>query len=571
MELKIWHKMIIGISIPSLIALLGGVLTYGYMNDAEKRQGFVLIADDLKENVLEVRRNEKNFLHYKKTEDLDNLYNAISALGNSISIISSQASQELGQDDFLQLNQMIATYRGTIDALNDNYLDEIRVTKDVMTQGDNMEAFAAQEKKIKELTTSFILHLRLLEKNYMLFRDRESFLKFDERLSILKKMTTVCASCKMYIEAVNSLVNSYGENDSMENDLREIGREMEKVTGRIAESERQMISSFITLTKRLLIAALVLLCTLGPFFVYKTANYIVAPIKRISDITKRISEGETDVRAPIKENDETSSLARSFNQMLDDMQLTHRSLEQSMELLTEKQAQLVDSEKRASLGLLVSGVAHELNNPLNNISIIAERMIEEESDSSDEEMKSFNNILSQCERAKHIVENLLDFARARKSTDMEKLDTVDVVKESFNLVANQLRINKINLEQDIPDMAILINGNRSKLEQIFVSVFTNAIQAMRETGTLSVSLKTGTDDRNVIIKINDTGPGIPEEDIKNIFEPFFTTKPVGKGTGLGLSVCKSLVMEHDGEINVESRIGKGTTFTIKFPLYEETA
>ena len=93
---------------------------------------------------------------------------------------------------------------------------------------------------------------------------------------------------------------------------------------------------------------------------------------------------------------------------------------------------------------------------------------------------------------------------------------------------------------------------------------------MTNHGTLSVSLKPGTDDRNVLIKISDNGQGIPEEDIKNIFEPFFTTKPVGKGTGLGLSVCKSLVMEHNGEVDVESQSGKGTTFTITFPLYKES-
>jgi signal transduction histidine kinase len=102
-----------------------------------------------------------------------------------------------------------------------------------------------------------------------------------------------------------------------------------------------------------------------------------------------------------------------------------------------------------------------------------------------------------------------------------------------------------------------------------VSIFTNAIQAMTDHGTLSVSIKPGTDDRNVLIKISDTGSGIPEEDIKNIFEPFFTTKSAGKGTGLGLSVCKSLVMEHDGEVHVKSQVNKGTTFTIKFPLFKE--
>ena len=572
MQLRIWHKMILGISIPSFIAVLGGLLTYGYINDFESRQGFVLLTNDLKEHVIEVRRNEKTFLPNKNAESLTNLRNTISALNNSISTISSEISLEAGKEVFPRLHKFIETYLKTADGLHENSVTETMITERVMKEGRQLEALAEEGKNLNELTANFIHNLQFLETNYMLFRDKESFLKLNDSLLKLEKMIPLCSGCKTYIEAVNLLFNSYEAEGLFKSRLQETGSEIEKIAVKIDNHERAKIASFIMKSKRLLIAALILLCTLGPLFVYKTASYIVTPIKRIDDITKRISEGDMNLRAPIKEKDETSSLALSFNKMLDHMNLTHQSLEKSMELLTLKQAQLVDSEKRASLGLLVSGVAHELNNPLSNISLIAESMTEDVSDHlSTEEMKDLNNILMQCERAKHIVDNLLDFARARKSTDMEKQDFVSVVNESFGLVANQMRINNINLEQDIPDNPIFINGNRSKLEQILVSIFTNAIQAMKDHGTLSVSLKPGTEDRYVHIKISDTGSGIPEEDIKNIFEPFFTTKSAGKGTGLGLSVCKSLVMEHDGEVHVESQSGKGTTFTITFPLYKESA
>jgi signal transduction histidine kinase len=240
-----------------------------------------------------------------------------------------------------------------------------------------------------------------------------------------------------------------------------------------------------------------------------------------------------------------------------------------MELLKEKQAQLVESEKRASLGLLVSGVAHELNNPLNNISLIAERIVEDKDELSTQEMKDMNNILSQCDRAKHIVENLLDFARARKSALMEKLDIVEVTRESFNLVGNQLRINNIDLQTAIPGTPLYIEGNRSKLEQIFISIMTNAIQAIQSNGSILVEVTSDVEADTVLVNISDNGPGIPKTEIKHIFEPFYTTKPVGKGTGLGLSVAYSLAKEHNGDIQVRSEDGKGTTFTIILPLYRE--
>jgi signal transduction histidine kinase len=274
------------------------------------------------------------------------------------------------------------------------------------------------------------------------------------------------------------------------------------------------------------------------------------------------------LRAPLKEHDETQVLAESFNAMLDHLLQTQLSLEKSMELLQEKQAQLVESEKRASLGFLVSGVAHELNNPLNNISLTAETMNEDLKDLSVEEISSYlNDILVQSERAHTIVDNLLDFASARRSSVMEKQDVVRIVKDSIKLIGNQLRVNNIKLNQDFPKKIYFVSANRSKLEQVLVSIINNAIHAMKNKGALTVTVMPDDEEENILIKINDTGRGIPAEDIKNIFEPFFTTKPPGEGTGLGLSVSHTLIKEHHGEIEVESSEGEGTTFTVSLPVH----
>ncbi len=569
MRLKIWHKMIIGIAIPSFITLIGGLLTYGYINNVQKRQSYEQIADDINDHVLEVRRNEKNFFHFKNTEYLDNLHNAISVLDRSINNISAQAIEEIGKEDFALIQESIRKYPDLINKLYDNYRLETKVTERVRAEGRKLEAFVAGGNHATELTTSFILHLRLLEKNYMLFRDRKSFNRLNRELSQMKNITPFCYECTAYIEAIHDLFATYKKSESLVGEIQVAGNRLEEVTGRIAVNERQRIDAFIIKTKRLLFGALILLCTLGPFLVYKTAAYIVAPIHRLAEITKKIAEGDTTLRAPIREHDETYSLATSFNIMLDKLQLTYKSLEKSMELLKEKQAQLVDSEKRASLGLLVSGVAHELNNPLYNISLTVEAMREELNELTPEKILEYTeDILMQSKRAHNIIEDLLDFARARKSPVMEKQDVVRILNESINLVDNQLRINNIALQRHIPERPLFVKGNHSKLEQIFVSIFTNAIQAMKEKGILTVSIRPDTENKKIIIAISDTGPGIPEGDIKNVFEPFFTTKPVGEGTGLGLSVCHSLVEEHHGEIEVRSKAGEGTTFIIKFPQYE---
>lgn len=572
MRLRIWHKMIIGISIPSFIMLMGSLITYKYIDDIDIKQGSVQIADDLREELLEIRRNEKNFMHFKDARHLDNLYKEISVLNFSLQKISPETVEDIGKEDFSVLDNTIQKYPGLVSDLYASYEQETKIMEMVREEGRNLEALVSGDNYSGDLTTSFVLHLRLLEKNYMLFRDKESFLKLSEGVSGLSNMVPLCQECKPYIGATRDLFAAYKKSDALVNEIQLAGNRLEEITGKMAINQRQRISTFLKKTKYLLIAAVVLLCIIGPLFVYKTATYIVAPIKRLSEITRKISEGNMTLRAPIREHDETYSLALSFNTMLDKLQLTYQSLEKSMELLSEKQAQLVDSEKRASMGLLVSGVAHELNNPLYNISLTVDAMREELKDLTPQNISEYiDDIAKQSKRAHDIIDNLLDFARARKSTEMKKYDIVSIVKESFDLVINHLRINNIALKQDLPDAPVFIRGNHSKLEQVLVSIYTNAIQAMKKNGRLSVSVGTDAENKNVLVKISDSGPGIQQEDIKNIFEPFFTTKPVGQGTGLGLSVCRSLVQEHNGEIEVESKIGEGTTFTIKFPLYKETA
>jgi two-component system NtrC family sensor kinase len=570
MKLKIWHKMIIGITIPSLIAVLGGIVTYGYMNDIKNRQGSMQIADGLKENVLEIRRNERNFLHYRNIEHQESLFNSINALTRSVSNISPATSEKIAGRGFPVLSKILKQYAALTNELHENFLKETEIAGKVRREGDKLETLVAARKQAKELSTDFVLRLRLLEKNYMFYRDKGSYSDLDRGLSQIKNITPFCYQCTPYIDAVHELFTIYKLDDSLAGNLQAAGDSLEKITEEIAGRERQKISSFIDHTQNLLLAALALLFSLGPFFVYKTASYIVKPIKRLAEITRKISEGDISLRAPLKEHDETFSLAVSFNSMLDNLQETQRSLKESLALLNEKQAQLVESEKRASMGFLVAGVAHELNNPLNNISLRAEIVNKEIQKFSDERLCRYvQDIVIQSERAHNIINNLLDFARARKSAEMEKQDIVRIVNDSLNLVASQLRVTNINLNKDIPERTFHVNGNRSKLEQILISIITNAIQAMKDAGTLTVGV--GPDDKNryVLVKISDTGKGIPEGDVKNIFEPFFTTKPPGEGTGLGLAVSKTLVAEHKGEILVESKAGVGTTFTIKLPLCDQ--
>ncbi|MBI5739588.1 MAG: HAMP domain-containing protein [Nitrospirae bacterium] len=569
MQLKIWHKMIIGISIPALLTLIGGLWSYKYINDVKKRHSYVQIADDLKEDVLEVRRNEKNYLNYRDHEHFKQVLASITVLTRSIKMISPATIDEIGKDEFLLLNRTSTNYSTVMEKLHAHFHQEKQSIEKVREEGRRLETFAATGEHKVGLSTNFILNLRRLEKNYMLFRDRDSFTQLDNALSQLKGMVESCYDCMPYVEAIRDLFASYEKSDSGIGELQISGNTLEEITDRIARRERQHIETFFTITQRFTLIALILLCTLGPMLVYGTASYIVAPIIRLTEITKKIAEGDLSLRAPIKEHDETFTLAVSFNTMLDHLQLSHKSLEKSMELLREKQEEV---EKCASVGLLVSGVAHEMNNPLNNISLTAETMKEEMDVLSHGELNEcLQDILNQSDRAKRVVENLLNYVGARKSSAVERLDINSVVNESVNLITNELMVTNIHLNKNIPYTPLYVKGDHNKLEEILVNIMVNAIHALKDAdpGVLSVSISHEQADGQVLISIGDNGHGIPESDLKNIFEPFFTTKPTGLGTGLGLPVARKLAREHYGEIEVESKEGEGTTFKIRLPVYEE--
>jgi signal transduction histidine kinase len=227
---------------------------------------------------------------------------------------------------------------------------------------------------------------------------------------------------------------------------------------------------------------------------------------------------------------------------------------------------LMESHKLRAMGTLVSGVAHELNNPLNNIMLTASLLNEEYSELDDSERREMlMDLISQAERSKKTVRNLLDFAR-ESETKVESLNIRKLLDETTQLLRNQLRVKKIRLNQDLPEVLPAIHGDRQLLSQVFMNLIINAIDVLPEKGEIRIA--TDVERRNgfLAVDISDNGPGIPEHALARIFDPFFTTKPQGKGTGLGLSVSRGIVRKLGGYLLVSSELGEGTTFTVLLPI-----
>jgi PAS domain S-box-containing protein len=235
--------------------------------------------------------------------------------------------------------------------------------------------------------------------------------------------------------------------------------------------------------------------------------------------------------------------------------------------LEETQLKLLQSEKMSSLGKLAAGIAHEINNPLGGIMIFANLLIEE-LDKSDPTCDDVKKIIFEAARCKNIVKGLLDFSRQTDSK-MSVNDLNKIIAQTMMILENQAIFHNIKVIKDYDTVLPLVKCDRIRISQVFLNIILNAADAMGQKGEFIIRTRYNKDKETAAIEFTDTGCGIPDEIQNKIFDPFFTTKEVGKGTGLGLSMSYGIIKDHNGTINVKSKIGEGTTFIIELPVVKE--
>jgi two-component system NtrC family sensor kinase len=250
--------------------------------------------------------------------------------------------------------------------------------------------------------------------------------------------------------------------------------------------------------------------------------------------------------------------------------MTINRLRESYARLNELNAKLFHSDKLAALGKMGASVAHEINNPLSiviqKIGWIQDLMAEEQFRDSkhfNEYEDSLDKMLYHLERIRKVVHNMLGYAR-RMEPRLEDVDINTTINQTIDLLENYARINNIDIQADLaPDLPI-IASDQSKLQQVFLNLMSNAIDAIGKDGLVGVSSQKK--DSHILVSIRDNGSGMTEEQQKKVFDPFFTTKSSGKGTGLGLWVSYDIMKQMGGSISLKSEVGEGSTFTIQIPI-----
>lgn len=255
--------------------------------------------------------------------------------------------------------------------------------------------------------------------------------------------------------------------------------------------------------------------------------------------------------------------------IMEDLRETTEAIQRREQELREKQEQLVQAGKLATVGELTTGIAHELNNPLNNIGLFvgnAIDMLEMDLGEKEATVRELQSTMQQVGKATEIISHLRTFGRAARVT-REPLAIKEVVLRALSLIQEQFRLRQIQVELDLgEDDGPLVMGNAIRLEQVFINLLTNSRDALADASEKTVRISCAAGDEFVSLTFEDTGCGMPPGHEERVFDPFFTTKDVGSGTGLGLSIAYGIISDHGGSISVKSRPGRGTRFLIELPL-----
>ena len=436
------------------------------------------------------------------------------------------------------------------------------------------------ERKIQFVVRGHELHNTLLEarryeKNFLLYGQRENikealmhlergkevYLRLHPDVRGLKGIT--------YLEKLESEMNGYGQllrelvaeegghnssprtREEIEAEIRHVGKDLVDLSLRLSDFEHSRVQQIVKSLKAKIVFFASILLLLGSFLTVLVTRKIVKPLTVIEGTTKRIAQGDFKPLPVVQTRDETQSVVEAFNTMISELE--------------KRQDQLVQAQKLSSLGILTSGIAHQLNNPLNNISTSCQ-ILQEEIDGGNSEFidKLLHNIDQEVDRSRDIVKGLLEFSREREFQE-SRINLENLVIRTTRLVASQLPTG-VEVFTEIPEeLDIIVDAQ--KLQEVLLNLLLNAAQAMPdEVGHITITAAEDTKAKQVEILVKDTGCGIPEDHLPFIFDPFFSTKEVGYGTGLGLSVAHGIIEQHKGTLSVASRVGEGSVFTVRLPM-----
>ncbi|NJD57699.1 MAG: HAMP domain-containing protein [Nitrospirae bacterium] len=515
--MSLQKKIILSFLISS--ALIAVLAIFAYVNFIEIRKEiqYLELSDTLRSKTLQLRRHEKNFFLYRDVKELESVHRYIAEI-RSI----------LAQNKLLDSPVQIGALQGKVDDYQQRFT---RIESLTWSFLDDIARLKAQKGE-------YAIFFPLMESTFL-----ESPLIIAEQLRILFKLGPE-----------SPILISLKELDTEIISLRKTGEEILTVSKDLDTVTRQKVDRTISVSQTALVILFPLFLLVGISALVIIVRSAVKHLKILAGAIEKTGKGDFTSLPASSKHDEVGALIDAFNRMENDLIARDREIE-------KKNEELLQSRKLVSLGTLASGVAHELNNPLNNIYLAAQILTKEiDTETCPDIIKeTVGDIYSQTLRVKRIVSDLLAFAR-EKPPQFAPVQITALIKGILTQMDATEDLQDVRYSVQAPDDASVF-ADSHMMEQVFINLFSNAVDAMEGKGSLNVAIER--EGNFVRIRVSDTGKGIPQEQLQRVFDPFFTTKD--HGTGLGLAIVYSIIEKHRGKIEVQSEQGKGTVFLITLP------
>jgi two-component system NtrC family sensor kinase len=429
--------------------------------------------------------------------------------------------------------------------------------------------------ELAEELNSTILEMRRYEKNFFLYRQAfnyEENITYTNQLSLILQRERQSLTEALgpenyehfisYVQEYSDLMEKMHRTSCDETDctglqtaIRGAGHNLLTLADQLVARERRIIDRRLRQMIPLPLLSLLLLVVLLGFVIFFIGEKVVRPLARITRESEAVARGAFQRITPLANSkNEIYHLVAAINRMMSELE--------------NRQEQLIQSRKIASIGTLTAGIAHEINNPVNNISLIMEALIEDGNNMDEEERsKLYQDAMDQADRTSEIVRNLLEFSRASHPR-LEDVDIEEIVDKTARLLNNEFKVNHIIFTKEVQARLPRTRLDKGGIQQVLLNLFMNSVQAMDHGGELKVRIGMAENPNEAQIDVIDNGPGIPPDYLNQIFDPFFTTKKEGVGTGLGLSVSYNIIKKNKGRLEVKSQPGQGTCFSIFLPLIQ---
>lgn len=501
----------------SFIAVL---VVFGYISFLEIRKEIhsLELSDSIRSKSLQLRRHEKNYFLYKDIKEVENVHGYLREL-----------SDLLYRNSLFDKSGKLLSLRNMVDEYGKRFGRIEILVQTFQKRFDGLKVSHQQYTTFFPLIEATLLESPLVNADIL----RTAFL----------------------LQSGDPIVKILHELNGEINALRKNGEDILIVSKDLDAAARERVERHIGSLQRVTFILFPLFFLVGLIAQFAIIQSIVRRLRILTLAIEKTGHGDFSSLSLPQEEDEVGALIKAFNKM--EYDLTERDKE-----LGRKNEELLRSRKLVSIGILASGVAHELNNPLNNIYISAQIMEKEMGDSCPPPVKEIvNDIVGQTRRMKQIVGDLLEFARGREP-HIREVEIEEIIMAAYKLVSTNTDTSGIRLLIGVEPRNLMVEVDPEQMERVFINLFTNAIEAMSGAGDLDI--KARKEDEVIRIEISDTGKGMSQDKVEKIFEPFYTTRD--KGTGLGLAIIFNIIKKHGGSIDAVSEVGKGTTFAITLPV-----